>query len=68
MKPTTREVTSVGVRDDKVANKGKRIVTVGALLVLGGLMVYKSSQKWVTNDEFRDLMNNTESECDEPTE
>lgn len=69
MKPAKREVTSIGVRDDKVANKGKSIVALGILVALGGYAVYKSSQTWLTPERFVDLVNKTEGDVvDEPTE
>lgn len=69
MKPLKREVTSVGVRDDGVASKGKGLMALGVLVALGGLAIYKSAQNWVTPEVFIDLVNKAENEeSDEPTE
>ena len=56
MKPATREITRVAVRDDKVTSKGKGLIAVGAVLGLIGWGVYKSGIKWHTPDEFVDLV------------
>lgn len=57
MKPVKREVTSVGVRDDKVAGKGKALMITGIIAALAGFGIYKSAVNWVTPEEFNDLVN-----------
>lgn len=62
------EVTRIGVRDDKVVNKGKAITAAGAVVALVGIGIMASGRQWFTPDEFYGTIsgpNNNDDEDDE---
>lgn len=52
MKKKKYEVTRIGVRDDKVVNKGKTIVAIGAIVTAIGVGTIMSGRQWYTPDNF----------------
>lgn len=62
------EVTSIGVRDDKVVNKGKKVFGVGALIATIGIGIIVSGRQWFTPDEFNSRFGNTDDDNDDEIE
>ena len=59
------EVTRIGVRDDKVVNKGKAIAAVGAVVALVGVGVMASGRQWFAPDDFYAKIGGPSNDCDE---
>ena len=65
MKKKQYEVTSIGVRDDKVVNKGKRIFGIGAVIATIGIGIIMSGRQWFTPDEYYTRFGNTDDDNNE---
>ena len=63
-----REVTSIGMRDDKVNKTGVVVTAIGVAAVIAGLGICVSSKQWFTRDEFDKIIDGEEVEGIEYTE
>ena len=62
------EITSIGVRDDSVVNKGKKIFGVGAVIATIGIGIALSGRQWFTADEYYTRFGNTNDDNEDETE
>lgn len=63
-----RELTSIGMRDDKVNKTGVVVTAIGIAAVIAGLGICVSSRQWLSRDDFDKIIDGEEVEGIEYTE
>ncbi len=68
MRKKKYEVTRIGVKDDRVVNKGKVITAAGAIVALVGIGVMVSGRQWFAPNDFYATISGPSDNDDEETE
>lgn len=63
-----RNLSSIGMRDDKVNKKGLIVTGIGIAAVIAGLGICVSSKQWFSPEDFEKIIDGEEVEGIEYTE
>lgn len=63
-----RELSSIGMRDDKVNKTGLIVSGIGIAALIAGVGICVSSRQWVSRDDFEKIIDGEEVEGIEYTE